>query len=169
MSARAEPRFTRDADIAVVVTDDRDAEALIRSLHDRGYRAITAVEQEAARRLATVRLAPAGSPAGVVIDLLFASSGIEAEVATAAERLEVLPGLQAPVARLGHLLALKILAQDDRTRPQDRADIVALLREARASDLDTARAALRLIAERGFHRDRALLADFEAAVAAHRP
>jgi hypothetical protein len=34
------------------------------------------------------------APGGVVVDLLFASSGIEAEVAIRAERLDVLPGLR---------------------------------------------------------------------------
>jgi len=58
VSARTEPRFTRDADLAVLVTDDRDAEALVLALQDRGYRVLSAVEQEATGRLATVRLAP---------------------------------------------------------------------------------------------------------------
>jgi len=47
VSARTEPRFTRDADLAVRVTDDRDAEALVLALQDRGYRVLSAVEQEA--------------------------------------------------------------------------------------------------------------------------
>lgn len=37
VSARTEPRFTRDADIAVAVADDTEAEAMIRSLRHRGY------------------------------------------------------------------------------------------------------------------------------------
>lgn len=44
---------------------------------------------DAVERLATVRMTATG---GVVVDLLFASSGIEPEVATRAERLDVLPG-----------------------------------------------------------------------------
>ena len=32
MSARAEPRFTRDVDVAVAITDDREAEALVHAL-----------------------------------------------------------------------------------------------------------------------------------------
>jgi Nucleotidyl transferase AbiEii toxin, Type IV TA system len=88
VSARTEPRFTRDADLAVQVTDDRDAEALVRSLQDRGYRVLSAVEQEATGRLATIRLAPQWQTgSGVVVDLLFASSGIEREVVAAAEVL----------------------------------------------------------------------------------
>jgi len=33
VSVRTEPRLTRDADLAVLVADDRDAEALVRDLH----------------------------------------------------------------------------------------------------------------------------------------
>jgi len=74
-SARTEPRLTRDADFAVLVTDDRDAETLARDLQARGWRVITAIEtaieQEAARRLATVRLAFGGEELeGPVVDLI---------------------------------------------------------------------------------------------------
>jgi hypothetical protein len=62
---------------------------------------------------------PAGDPLGPVIDLLFASSGIESEVVGDAEPLELLPGLRIGVARTGHLTALKVLARDDVNRPQD--------------------------------------------------
>lgn len=43
------------------------------------------------------------------MDLLFASSGIEHEIVAAADPLEVLPDLTVPVARTGHLIALKPL------------------------------------------------------------
>jgi hypothetical protein len=166
VSARTEPRFTRDADLAVRVTDDRDAEALVLALQERGYRVLSAVEQEATGRLAAVRLAPQWETGrGVVVDLLFASSGIEPEVVAAAEVLEVLPELRAPVAQVGHLLALKILSRDDRARPQDRVDIVALLANADAASLALARDALTLIEGRGFHRGRDLLADLDALIA----
>jgi hypothetical protein len=48
------------------------------------------VEQEAVERLATVRLTVVDDVEGPVIDLLFASSGIEREVVAAAESLELL-------------------------------------------------------------------------------
>ena len=38
VAVRTEPRFTRDADVAVSVADDGEAEALIRELHAVGYR-----------------------------------------------------------------------------------------------------------------------------------
>jgi len=89
-----------------------------------------------------------------VVDLLFASSGIEREVVAAAEVLQVLPEFRAPVAQVGHLLALKILSRDDRARPQDRVDIVALLANSDVASLVLARDALVLIQGRGFHRGR---------------
>jgi hypothetical protein len=59
---------------------------------------------------------------GVVIDVLFASSGIEQEILATADVIGVLPGLSVPVARTDHLIVLKALAADE-TRPQDEADI----------------------------------------------
>lgn len=87
VSARVEPRFTRDIDVAVAVTDDAQAEQLVRKLSSRGFTILALLEQEAVRRLATVRLVPPGeSAAGIVVDLLFASSGIEPELAAEADR-----------------------------------------------------------------------------------
>ena len=159
VSARTEPRLTRDADLAVLVADDQDAEALVRDLQAGGWRVVTAMEQNVVGRLAAIRLALAGDDeGGAVVDLLFASSGIESEVVAAADRIEAVPGLALPVARLGHLIALKVLARDDRTRPQDRVDLAALLTRADAAALSEARAALELITRRGFARGRDLLA-----------
>ena len=112
-------------------------------------------------RLATVRLLPPGEPEeGVVLDLLFASSGIEPEIVEAAEALEILPGFHAPVIRLGHLLALKLLARSA-TRPQDQADLMALLERANPEEVRRATEALSLIVERGFNRKKDLAAEFE--------
>lgn len=156
VSARVEPRFTRDVDLALAVSDDDDAEALVHALVTGGYRVTASLEQEMVGRLATVRLeAPGEGPEGVVVDLLFASSGIEAEVTGAADVLEVFPGLAVRVARGGHLLALKLLSTSPR-RPQDPVDIAALLRQADASDLREARAMCELIVERGYGRGRDL-------------
>lgn len=162
VSARAEPRFTRDVDVAVAVKDDEAAEQLVRSLLADGYRLLASVEQDATGRLATVRLAPPG-PADdlVVVDALFASSGIEPELVRAGEAIEVLPELTVPVARTGHLIALKLLARDDERRPQDLGDLRALLEVAGEEELDLAGVAVRLIAQRGFARGR----DLEAALA----
>lgn len=161
VSARTEPRFTRDVDLVVAVADDRHAEELVHRLGLRGYRVLATMEQESVQRLATVRLAASGETGeGVVVDLLFASSGIEPEVSANAESLTILDGVVAPVALLGHLLALKVLAEDPR-RPQDRADILNLLDAAAPADLALARKALEIIEARGFHRDKRLLEEFE--------
>jgi hypothetical protein len=161
VSVLAEPRFTRDLDLALAVTGDRQAEAIASSLLGRGYRLQATVEQTAAGRLATVRLLPPGEQEeGVVLDLLFASSGIEPEIIEAAEVLEVWPGLRAPVIRLGHLVALKLLARSG-ARPQDQADLVALLARAEPQEIRRAQDALSLISARGFHRGKNLASEFE--------
>lgn len=156
VSVRTEPRFTRDADFAVAVAGDGEAETLIRHLRARGYEIAAVVAQDAVGRLATVRLTVAGDAEGPVIDLLFASSGIEREVVAAGEPIELLPGLTVKVARMEHLIALKVLSRDDERRPQDLVDLRALLRAATTDQVARAREALGLITERGYHRGREL-------------
>lgn len=160
VSARAEPRFTRDVDVAVAVIDDRAAEQNVHDLVADGYRLLASVEQNAVGRLATVRLGPVAGD--VVVDVLFASSGIEPEIVRSAEAIEILPGLVVPVARTGHLIALKLLARDDESRPQDLADLRSLHEVATREDVDLARSAIHLITERGYHRDRDLAAALTA-------
>jgi predicted nucleotidyltransferase len=170
VSARTEPRFTRDIDLVVAVEGDRDAERLVHDLQSRGYRVRTIAEQEAVARLATARLVPGGEDdAGVVVDVLFASSGIEAEIVARAEVLAIGPDLRVPVAAIGHLIALKVLSRDDAVRPLDRADLVALVRAARPSDIEQARAAVALIQRRGFQRDRDLPVELERFLQDSRP
>lgn len=147
VSIRAEVRFTRDVDLAVVVRDDADAEALVRELSAAGYRPLALVEHETAKRLSTVRLA---SPEGVVVDLLFASSGLEYEIALRAEPMDLPEIGMVPVARAEELLAMKILSMRD-ARLQDRLDAQRLL-EVGAIDVAAVRADLALIRERGFDR-----------------
>lgn len=163
VSARTEPRFTRDADVAVIVDSDEQAEKLVYGLKSAGYSIDALVEQEAVGRLATVRLSPPGTDLrGIVVDVLFASSGIEREVVQSAERLRVLEGIEVPVATVGHLIALKVLSRDDVNRPQDLVDLRALLNVASEPDLRLARRAMALISERGYARGRDLLGDFES-------
>ena len=150
VSARTEPRFTRDADLAVALASDAEAEALIHSLRTRDYGVEAVVEQEAVGRLATVRLTRSRKLQAPVIDLLFASSGIEREVVAEAEPIELLRHLTIGVARTGHLIALKVLSRDDVKRPQDLIDLRALLRVASPDELTRARDSLALIAVRGY-------------------
>jgi hypothetical protein len=121
------------------------------------------VEHEATGRLATARLT---SPVddGIVVDLLLASSGIEPEVVAQADRIKVLHGLVAPVAATGHLITLKLLARDDRTRPQDLVDLRALLAVAGPADLDLVRASAMLVKARGYDRGRDLVASLSELV-----
>ena len=166
VSARTEPRFTRDADLAVALEGDAEAQALVHELRRLGYGIGSIVEQEAVGRLATVRLTPFPAPQAPVVDLLFASSGIEPEVVAGAEPIEVLPHLTLPVASSGHLIALKVLSRDDARRPQDLVDLRTLLQAASAADLKLARDALALIAARGYDRGRDLLADINSLLSA---
>jgi len=159
VSVYVPPRFTRDVDVAVTAADDAEAERLVFRLQQAGYRVTMALEQETAARLATVRVLPANEPPeGVVVDLMFASSGIEVEICRDATAIEVFPGLIAPVARPGHLVALKILSSDDVRRPQDMADVRALLRTLDAVEMTRAQDAVGQITARGYHRGRDLSA-----------
>lgn len=157
VSARSEPRFTRDVDLAVAVKRDSDAEALVRRLVGSGYRVAAQIEQEATGRLATVRLLPVDG--AVVLDLLFASSGIESEIVHSSTRLTLFADVTVPVASIGHLIALKLLSRSPR-RAQDDADLRALHAVADAAALAEARSALDLITSRGYARDKHLQSEF---------
>jgi hypothetical protein len=65
---------------------------------------------------------------------------------------------------LGLSLALKVLARDDRRRPQDWDDIQALLAEASPEDIEEARGALALIEQRGYQRERRLVEQLEQVI-----
>lgn len=161
VSIRTEPRFTRDVDVAVAVEDDAQAEALVLNLEQRGLVLLATLEQEATGRLATARFASEDDASGVVVDLLFASSGIEREIVQEAEVLEIVSGMRAPVAQAGHLIALKLLSRDDNSRPQDIADLRALISASSSADIALARAGLQLVAERDYQRGRTLDRDLD--------
>jgi len=156
VSSRAEPRFTRDADLAVSVSSDSDAEQTVSALVARGYAVEAVVEQTTLGRLATARLRSRVA-GGVIVDLLFASSGIESEIAAGAEVLAVARGLRLPVARTGHLIALKLLSHDADRRRQDMIDLDELKVVATDEDWLLAANACQLIVDRGFHRNRDLI------------
>ena len=170
VSARTEFRFTRDIDFALSVTDDQEAERIVSSFLQSGYRVLSVLEQTATGRMATARLLPHGeSPDGAILDLLFASCGIEPEVVAAATPTALYRGLTAPVAQVGHLIALKVLSRNDDTRPQDTVDLRALIVEATPEDLEMARAGLDLITARGYSRDKDLQVEYEGLLARFRP
>src|ERR1035438_67800 len=157
VSVRSVPRFTKDLDFAIAVANDSEAEDVVHQLRGCGYQPVQGREQEYVERLSGVRLERSGSD--VIVDLLFASSGIENEVITSATRLEVLPQLSAPVATTGHLIALKTLAG----RNQDLTDLGSLIPAASTEDLDVAREAV--IHARGFNREQDVPADLDKLIA----
>jgi len=167
VSVRGEPRNTRDVDFAVSVADDSRAEEIVRWLASRGYGIVAVLEHETRGRLATVRLKRARPPA-VIVDLLFASSGIEDEVVAEAEPIQMAHGVTLPVARAGHLIAMKVLSRDDVNRPQDRVDLASLLATAADEEIDRARRACATIEARGYSRGRDLDANLREALATWR-
>jgi predicted nucleotidyltransferase len=153
-SARGEPRFTRDVDVAVAVSNDEEAEGVLFRLSQRGYVVTTTVEHEVALRLATARLQ---HPCGVVCDLIFATCGIEGEIVADAEPLDVFDDLDVATATTESLLAMKVLSATEQ-RPRDLEDIRALTQVGSTYDEARVLALLHLIEERGFARQQDLLA-----------
>jgi hypothetical protein len=161
VSVRSEPRFTRDADLAIATATDQEAEQLVRNLLLSGFRHSASLEQEVTGRLATVRLlAPSAGDDGIVVDLLFASSGIEPEVVAAATEERLAIGLTIPVAATADLIAMKILSERE-SRFQDGADLIALLREVDEGGMRRVRTLLALMTERGAARGKDLDATLE--------
>ena len=159
VSIRVEPRFTRDIDLAVAVTDDTGAEQLVATLVARGFALQVSLEQRAIGRLATVRMTPPGESAeGIIVDLLFASTGIEADICAAAEIIEVADAVKLPVATAGHLLVMKLLSRSAE-RPQDEIDLRGLIGVLTHDDRRRASAAVQQIELLGANRGRPLSTD----------
>lgn len=105
-----------------------------------------------------------GADGAVLADLLFASSGIEEQIARQADLLEVLPNVFIPVAKTGHLLAMKVLAlrpNRPQDRPQDLTDIRELLRVAGPEEIERCRGAIDAISIAGYDRGKDLRAELE--------
>jgi hypothetical protein len=158
VATRTPTRLTIDVDLAVAVADDQQAEQVTMAFLRRGFSLVAALEHEATGRLASVRLER--GPAEQV-DLMFALTGIEADVVASADRIEVVPGHEAPTASVAHLVAMKLLSVDER-RPRDQQDLLALLGELRPDAQAGVRDALRAITSAGTARGRDLSALFEA-------
>ena len=155
VSTRTEPRFTRDIDFAVAVQSEEAAQQVVYGMQRSGFLVESIIEHRASRRMATARLRK--GPLSPMVDLLFAASGIEPEVTSAATKESVL-GRLVPVASVGHLIAMKLVSFDDKRRPHDRVDLTALAKVADEAEWARAEAAVHLIHERGFSRDRDLRA-----------
>ena len=67
VAVRAEPRLTRDADLAISVSSDSEAEDVVLRMQRRGYRVLAAVEQGATGRLATARLTRSAETAAATL------------------------------------------------------------------------------------------------------
>lgn len=163
VSARTTVRVTSDVDLVVAVATDAAAERVVSDLRARGYTLELVLEHVEAGRLSTVRLLSPADP-DVHVDLLFASSGVETEIVAEAEDV-VVAGVTVPVARAGHLLALKLLSTSERRARKDGPDLDELLRVADAAEIGRAREAIRLIAERGYARGKDLAAELAAELA----
>lgn len=142
------------------------AEALVGDLVAAGFTLKVSLEQQALGRLAAVGVVPPGQPeGGIVVDLLFTSSGIEPEICRDAERLDIAPGFTVPVAQAGHLVAMKVLALAP-DRPQDGLDLRALVSQFTPEERTRAIWAVARIEELGANRGKALGAELELWLAA---
>lgn len=59
---------------------------------------------------------------------------------------------------------MKLLARDDRARPQDADDLRALIQSATPEEIAETRRAIAIITSRGFHRKRDLAALFDGEI-----
>ena len=155
VSVYCDPRFTLDVDLAIAVRDDAEIESIIRSLLKVGLRPEAVVEQESVGRLAIARMVDGD---GVSVDLLVAASGIENEVVADSELIEVARGLSMRVARIGHLIALKLLSNAP-GRETDSADLRNLASVASLDEWERAGRGVAMIEARGYARKRNLVED----------
>ncbi|MEM0915096.1 MAG: nucleotidyl transferase AbiEii/AbiGii toxin family protein [Planctomycetota bacterium] len=156
---RTQPRFTQDLDFAVAVVDDAQAEVIARAMHLAGFPVTVELDHVVTGRLATLRLQPVlpdfvaeQDTQAPFVDLLFAANGIEPETVAESTPLEIMDGLTLPVARVPHLMAMKLLSASKR-RKQDYVDLDHLIAVATDDDLATVRDLLALIAQRGHAPD----------------
>lgn len=156
VSVRAEVRATRDLDLAVALEQQR-LEEVVHTLRGEGYWFDGEFENMVTGETATIRLLADG----MLIDLLAASSGVEAEIVANATIVDLEPVGRVAVATAADLLALKTLAWSE-ARPQDLLDARALLRTNPDIDLDRTRWLLRLIAARGCERGVDLIGRLES-------
>lgn len=166
VSVHTEPRSTRDIDVTVVAPELQDQERLVNDLERRGYRNMQLLMHMLPTQKLGVRFEIRDSGSlPLALDLLFNSSGIEGEIVANAVKIEVFPQLFIPVACRGHLIAMKVLSQNDSDRIRDKADLWSLLNGAAAADIVLAEEAVNLMTRRGFNRSKDLLKDLEKALA----
>lgn len=161
VSSHVRPRSTKDVDLAVASSSDADSEALVRFFVGKGYQLVDVFEHTVSGTLSTVRLSLPSDPLHEpCFDLLFNSSGIEAEVVQSAS-LRTLMNTKVKIASKPALVALKTLSRDDTNRANDNDDLQELLRIISKKELAKAKEYLELITSRGFNRKRDLNALLE--------
>ncbi len=155
-----EPRTTRDIDIAISADKEKHQD-LINTLIKRGYQNEQLLMHSDPAHIMGTRLeVRGGHEIFTAVDFLFSSSGIEAEVVASAVKLEIFPGLHVPIACRGHLIAMKVISQNDTDRARDLIDLRNLLFSANLDDITIAENALDLVSMRGYNRSKDLRSDF---------
>jgi len=167
IGARTQLRFTQDADLTVAVQSDTQAEQIAGHLIRSGYQIMTELDHAPTGRIGVLRLvSPVASKSAVdqdelpLLDLLIHSTGIEKEVVSQAQVIEVFSGVRLPTATIPHLIAMKVLSESDR-RLQDRIDLQNLIAVAEPAELEAVPDLLSLIEQRGFANGKDLPAIFE--------
>lgn len=169
-SFHSEPRTTQDIDIALALRTTEEQEVLIKKLLSRGYHNKQILMQVGPFLTMGCRLQiPSNFSNTISLDLLFNASGIEDEIVEQAAIMDLLPGLKVRIASLGHILAMKIVSQNDGNRIKDKLDVQGLLQAASTEDLSMAREALKLIHSRGRNYKKDLLIELEKDIEKHAP
>lgn len=164
LGARGRTRQTIDADIAISLSTDYNAQTLVDQLVFKGY-GINNIYQDKGK-IVLARLFSANQESQLVeLDFLFERCGIENEVVATAEVMEIWPTLFAPIASMPSLLAMKARCQELPERIQDKADLVnQLIPFATEKDISEARELIILMEQRGFNEGRDLLKNFDVLV-----
>lgn len=161
-SVYAEPRTTKDIDIVVAISTEDEFADLRAFLLNRGYTNPQLLLHTMPTRRMGWRLYLTGSrQQRVPVDLLSQACGIEQEIVTQAHVVELLPGVLFRVASLAHIIAMKLLSQNDTDRIQDRADLVGLVSVASPEDIEAAQQSVTLITERGFNSGKELVEELK--------
>ncbi len=156
VSARAVSRYTGDVDVAVAVSQDDAAERLAFEMQGKGYVVLAQIENELVGRLGTIRLAvPESVKTDLIVDLLFATAGIEPEAVEDSSQIAVMPNLSLPVASVASLIVFKLVSESI-SRPQDASDLLALVRASSPAEIESARFLIGLCTQRNFHRQKDL-------------
>ena len=154
VGARTETRFTRGVGLSVAVADDAQAQHLVYEPRKTGNEIGFTLDNERVVRLAMVRSrARIGTVTTALMNLLFCSSGLESEIVQTEVEVHLSQGLRLSVASAAHWLASKLLSNRPE-RPQDAIDIRNPIHCVDEADIQAARSAVRLIAERGFGSER---------------